>query len=199
MKRRRRERRVLLVDCLDSFSWNIVGLLREIGARVDVLRSDADLDTAVDGAPPDLLVLSPGPGRPTDYPGVLRLVESTLGRVPLLGVCLGCQAIAHVEGARTVRAPRPLHGKTSPVRHDGGPEWSGVPRTFTAMRYHSLCVEEEGLPPDLEPAARADDGVLMALRHRRVPAFGVQFHPESFLTGPGGRILANVLAGAREG
>jgi anthranilate synthase/aminodeoxychorismate synthase-like glutamine amidotransferase len=188
---------ILLVDCFDSFSWNVAGLLRELGARTDVVRSDADLAGAVIEAAPDLIVLSPGPGRPADYPAIRALVDRQLGRTPLLGICLGMQAIAEVAGGATIRAPKPLHGKTSRIRHDDGPEFHGVPRTFTAMRYHSLCMDEPSLPDGLTVAARADDGVIMALRH--ACAFGVQFHPESFLTNHGGRILANVLAGARAG
>jgi anthranilate synthase/aminodeoxychorismate synthase-like glutamine amidotransferase len=192
-----RRPRVLLVDCFDSFSHNVAGLLRELGARVAVARSDEDLPEARDRTVPGLIVLSPGPGRPAAYPGVADLVARELAHTPLLGVCLGLQVIGEACGARTVRAPRPLHGKTSRVRHDRGPEFAGVPRRFTAMRYHSLCPEERTLPGDLVVAARAEDGVIMALRHRRAPAFGVQFHPESFLTPHGGRILANVLASAR--
>jgi len=192
-----RRSRVLLVDCFDSFSYNVVGLLEELDARVTVVRSDEDLPAAHRTARPDLIVLSPGPGRPGDYPGVLALVRDRLGRTPLFGVCLGLQAVAEVAGARTTRAPHPLHGKTSLVRHDGGPEFDRIPPRFTTMRYHSLRVAEESLPDVLEVAARAGDGVVMALRHRTAPAFGVQFHPESFLTEHGGRLLANVLASAR--
>jgi len=192
-----RRPRILLVDCFDSFSHNVAGALRVLRARVEVVRSDVDLGEAVLRTAPDLIVLSPGPGRPSDYPGVRALVRRELARIPILGVCLGMQAIAEAEGARIVRAPRPLHGKTSRVRHDGGPEFAGVPRRFTVMRYHSLRVDESTCPGSLEPAARSDDGVIMALRHRSAPAFGVQFHPESFGTAHGGRILANVLAGAR--
>ena len=193
-----RRARILLIDCFDSFSHNVAGALREIRARVEVVRSDVDLAAAAAETSPDLVVLSPGPGRPSDYPGVRALIEREFGRTPLLGVCLGMQAMAEVAGGTITLSPRPMHGKTTRVRHDGGPEFAGVPRDFTAMRYHSLRVDERSLPTDLEAAARSEDGVVMAIRHRSSTAsFGVQFHPESFLTRHGGRILANVLAGSR--
>jgi anthranilate synthase/aminodeoxychorismate synthase-like glutamine amidotransferase len=188
----------LVVDCFDSFTFNVVGLLRDVGAFVEVVRVDADPSRAAVSTRPDLLVLSPGPGRPRDYPTVDTLIERRLGRTPILGICLGMQALVAAAGGRIARAPRPLHGKTSRVRHDGGPEFDGVPRTFRAMRYHSLGVVETSLPPELDVAARAEDGVIMAVRHRHVPAFGLQFHPESFRTEHGGRILANILGGALE-
>jgi anthranilate synthase component 2 len=193
-----RRRRILLVDCFDSFSWNVVGLLRDAGARVDVVRSDRALVTHADRTRPDLVVLSPGPGRPTEYPRVLDLLDRRLGRLAFLGVCLGMQALGEVAGAAVVRAPAPRHGKTSPVRHDGGAEFRGVRNPFRVMRYHSLRLDEATLPSSLGVAARsADDGVVMAVRHRVHDAFGVQFHPESFGTPVGGRLIANLLASPR--
>jgi len=191
-------RRVFFVDCFDSFSWNVVGLLRDGGARVDVVRSDRALVGAADRFRPDLVVLSPGPGRPSEYPRVMDLIDRRLGRWPFLGVCLRMQALGESEGAVVSRAPAPRHGKTSRVRHDGGAEFEGVRSPFEVMRYHSLRLDEASLPPSLEIAARSeDDDVIMAIRHRSHDAFGVQFHPESFATTAGGRLVANLLAGPR--
>ena len=191
--------RVLLLDNYDSFAWNLVQALRALGAAVDVRRNDALTVADALAAAPDAFVVSPGPCDPARAGISVPLVRAAAVRgVPLLGVCLGHQAIGEAFGGRIARARRLLHGKTSIVVHDGAPEFAGVPRSFTAMRYHSLAVEEP-LPRTLVrgawSAASADDagGELMAVRHTSLPIFGWQFHPESFLSPAGPQLLRNFL------
>jgi len=188
---------VLLLDNYDSFTFNLVQCLAELGATVEVRRHDAiTLEEAIALAP-ERLVISPGPGRPADAGISLALIRTFTGRVPILGVCLGHQAIGEAFGGAVVRAPEPRHGKTSPIRHDGRGLFAGVPSTIEVGRYHSLVVEEASWPRELEIVARSeDDGVVMALRHRRHPIHGVQFHPESILTAEGRAILRNFLGPA---
>jgi para-aminobenzoate synthetase component 2 len=185
--------RVLVVDNYDSFVFNLVHYLAQLGADVVVRRND---ELTVD-SPDELdvagVLLSPGPGRPEDAGVCVDLVRAMAGRKPLLGVCLGHQAIAVAYGARVDRAPELLHGKTSRIRHDGAGVLHGLPSPFTATRYHSLAVEDASLPPELEVTARSESGVVMALRHRDLPVEGVQFHPESVLTEGGHAMLANWL------
>ena len=188
--------RVLVIDNYDSFVYNLVQYLGELGAEPVVHRNDAvTVDEAV-ALRPDAVVISPGPGRPADA-GVSNAVIMRLGQDrPLLGVCLGHQCIGEVFGGRVVRAPQVMHGKTSLVRHVGLGTMAGLPNPFEATRYHSLVVERSSLPDVLEVTAETDDGVIMGLRHRSLPIEGVQFHPESILTGEGKRLLATFLRSA---
>jgi len=188
---------VLLVDNYDSFTYNLAQALGALGATVDVVRADdARLLVAID-ARPDRLVISPGPGRPEAAGRSPQLVrEAPEHGIPTLGVCLGLQCAAIAFGARVVRAPEPRHGKTSLVRHDGKGIFTGVPDPTEATRYHSLMVDEASLPAELAVTARSDDGVVMALRHARLPLEAVQFHPESVLTKDGMRMLENFLGRA---
>jgi anthranilate synthase/aminodeoxychorismate synthase-like glutamine amidotransferase len=188
--------RVLVLDHHDSFTFNLVALLEELGARCDVLASDS-LDWAgVAAHPADGLVLSPGPCSPREA-GVSVEVAARSTR-PVLGVCLGHQAIASAMGAEIVRATRPVHGKTDRVLHDGRGLFEGVPQGFLATRYHSLAVREASLPSALEVAARSHDGTVMALRHLTRPIDGVQFHPESFLSEHGATLAGNWLRRVEE-
>ena len=187
--------RVLVVDNYDSFVYNLVQYLGQLGADPVVRRHDAvDLD-GVAALRPDGILISPGPGRPEDAGVSTAVIRAWAGRVPLLGVCLGHQAIGAVFGGRVVRAPV-MHGKTSTITHDGAGIFAGLPEPFVATRYHSLVVEEAGLPAELAVTARSEDGTVMGLRLRRegAPVEGVQFHPESILTEGGHRLLANWLA-----
>jgi anthranilate synthase/aminodeoxychorismate synthase-like glutamine amidotransferase len=186
--------RVLLVDNYDSFTYNLAQAIDALGAEVDVRRADVVFPADVATAPPKALVISPGPGTPERAGNSMALVRALSGKVPILGVCLGHQAIGAVFGGRVVRAPAVVHGKTSRVTHDGGGLFAGIPSPFVATRYHSLVVDEETLPSVLRVTARSADGLLMAFRHETHPTFGVQFHPESVLTRHGPRLLANFLA-----
>jgi anthranilate synthase/aminodeoxychorismate synthase-like glutamine amidotransferase len=183
---------ILMVDNYDSFTYNLVQMLTTAGAEVEVLRNDAESAEAMLARRPEGIVLSPGPGRPEDAGVCLDLIRSRTS-VPILGVCLGHQALGVAFGATVDRAPRLMHGKTSPVRHGDQGVFAGLPNPFEATRYHSLEVKEGTLPGELEPLAWADDGTLMGMRHRTLPYWGVQFHPESVLTGSGARLLANFL------
>jgi anthranilate synthase component 2 len=186
--------RVLVVDNYDSFVYNLVQYLGELGAEPIVRRNDAvDVDEAR-ALRPDGIVVSPGPGRPDDAGASLPIILELGSSVPTLGVCLGHQCIGQAFGGRVVRAPQVVHGKTSLIHHDGRGALSGLPDPFEATRYHSLVVERDTLPPVLEVSAETEDGLVMGLRHRDAPIEGVQFHPESVLTAPGKTILANFLA-----
>jgi anthranilate synthase/aminodeoxychorismate synthase-like glutamine amidotransferase len=188
--------RVLVIDNYDSFTFNLVQYLGELGADLTVRRNDQVTLDGVGAIAPDRIVVSPGPGYPADAGIVVEVIRRFGRTVPLLGVCLGHQAIGLAFGGTIVRAPRPVHGKTSPIEHDGLGVFAGVASPFEAARYHSLVVSDEGWPPDLVACARsADDAVTMGLRHRKWPVHGVQFHPESILTGPGRQILRNFLRG----
>ena len=183
---------ILMVDNYDSFTYNLVQMLTAAGAEVEVVRNDAESAEALLARRPQGIVLSPGPGRPEDAGVCLDLLRRK-ERVPLLGVCLGHQALGVAFGATVDRAPRLMHVKTSPVRHDDRGIFAGLPNPFDATRYHSLEVKEGTLTAELEPLAWADDGTLMGLRHRELPYWGVQFHPESVLTGCGPHLLGNFL------
>jgi len=185
---------VLVLDNYDSFTYNLVQYLGELGAAVRVVRNDAESVDVIAASKPDCIVISPGPGRPEDA-GVTMEVIRQMGReTPILGVCLGHQAIGAVFGGSVVRAPVPMHGKTSVIEHNGRGVFTGLSAPFQASRYHSLVVADEGLPDDLEITARTqEDRIIMGLRHRTWPVHGVQFHPESILTGEGRRMLRNFL------
>jgi anthranilate synthase/aminodeoxychorismate synthase-like glutamine amidotransferase len=187
---------LVMIDNYDSFTYNLVQYLGELGTEIRVFRNDQVTVDEIETLAPDHIVISPGPGEPKDS-GISNVVIRALGtKKPILGVCLGHQCIAHVYGGKVTRAPRLMHGKTSNVYHNGHGVYSGVPSPFKATRYHSLIVEEP-LPDVLEVAAFTRDGEIMGLRHKEHPITGVQFHPESILTKHGKRILANFLKGRR--
>jgi len=188
--------RVLVVDNYDSFVYNLVQYLGELGADPIVRRHDAvTLDEAAELAP-DAVLVSPGPGRPKDAGVSVEMIRWAAGRIPVLGVCLGHQCIGVAWGARVKRSPQVMHGKTSQIHHDGTGLFSGLPSPLEATRYHSLIVEESSLPDELEVVATSDDGLIMGLRHRDLDVEGVQFHPESILTEDGHGLLSNFLARA---
>ena len=188
--------RVLVVDNYDSFVYNLVQYLGELGAEPLVYRNDALSVDEAEALSPDAVLVSPGPGRPEDAGISSELVRRLGGRVPVLGVCLGHQCIGEVYGGRVVRAPSLMHGKTSMVHHKGQGVLAGLPSPFEATRYHSLVVDPESLPAELELTAWTDDGVVMGVRHTELAVEGVQFHPESILTAVGHELLGNFLAGA---
>jgi anthranilate synthase/aminodeoxychorismate synthase-like glutamine amidotransferase len=188
--------RVLVIDNYDSFVYNLVQELGELGADLVVHRND-DIDVdAIRSASPDAILISPGPGRPEDAGISMAVVAELGGEIPILGVCLGLQAIAQAYGGDVVAAPTLMHGKTSSVHHNGAGVFAGLPDPFVATRYHSLVVSPSSVPDVLEVTATTGDGVIMGLRHRALGVEGVQFHPESFLTPNGPSLLANYLAGA---
>jgi anthranilate synthase/aminodeoxychorismate synthase-like glutamine amidotransferase len=185
--------RVLVIDNYDSFTYNLVQMLGEIGAELDVVRNDrAGVDELL-GRAPDRVVVSPGPCTPDEAGITLDVVRHFAGKVPLLGVCLGHQAMGQAFGGRVVRAPYLMHGKTSQILHDGRTVFEGVENPFTATRYHSLIVDRASVPPMFEVSATTSDGLVMGLRHREFICEGVQFHPESIMTAAGKRLLGNFL------
>jgi anthranilate synthase/aminodeoxychorismate synthase-like glutamine amidotransferase len=185
--------RVLVIDNYDSFVYNLVQELGELGAEPVVFRNDAiDVD-GIRSARPDAVLISPGPGRPEDGGVSLAAIAALAGEIPLLGVCLGHQCIGQAYGGEVVPAPRLMHGKTSEIHHDGKGIFAGLPNPFVATRYHSLVVRPDSVPVELEVTATSTDGVVMGLRHREVPVEGVQFHPESVLTASGPALLGNFL------
>ena len=186
--------RIVVIDSYDSFVYNIVQYLGELGAEPVVVRNDAKTVAEVEALSPDGILLSPGPGRPEDAGIICEAITSFAGKVPVFGVCLGHQAIGHVYGGSVVRAPELMHGKTSFISHRDTGVFSGVVNPVEATRYHSLVVEREGLPACLEVTAETADGMIMGLRHRDFDVEGVQFHPESVLTSAGHQMLANFLA-----
>jgi para-aminobenzoate synthetase component II len=188
-----RGRRILVIDNYDSFVFNLVQYLGELGAQTVVWRNDAGTVDDVRGLRPDGVLISPGPGHPRDARLSVDVVRELGPDLPVLGVCLGHQVIGHVYGGRVGAAPELVHGKTSQVLHQGAGVLAGLPAPFAATRYHSLVVEREGLPPALEVTGETAGGVVMALRHRHHPVEGVQFHPESILTESGHQLLGNWL------
>ena len=188
-------RRILVIDNYDSFVFNLVQYLGELGAETVVWRNDAGTVDDVRALRPDGVVVSPGPGHPRDARLSVDVVRELGAGLPVLGVCLGHQVIGHVYGGRVGAAPELVHGKTSQVLHQGAGVLAGLPAPFAATRYHSLVVEREGLPPTLEVTGETAGGLVMALRHRHHPAEGVQFHPESILTESGHQLLGNWLTG----
>jgi anthranilate synthase component 2 len=189
---------IFVVDNYDSFTWNLVQAIGRLEPDVEVARNDRFDPESVIARRPAAIVISPGPGRPERAGRTIPMISAAEREgIPVLGVCLGHQAIAHLHGARVERAPAPRHGKSSSIRHDGTGLFAGVPSPFEAGRYHSLIVRDEHLPAELAVTAVSDDGLVMAIVHRAKPVFGVQFHPESVLTPHGGALLANFLAAAR--
>ena len=207
--------KILLIDNYDSFTYNLAQIVGSTGAEVNVRRNDEVTVAGALAMEPDGIILSPGPGRPENAGITLALIQAAAGRIPILGVCLGHQAIGMAFGGRVGYAPSLMHGRTSPIRHNGAPLYRNIADPFRATRYHSLIVEREGLPAELEVTAwtdgftddgtdggtddgrddRADHGIIMGLRHRSLPIEGVQFHPESILTEAGEAILSNWLEG----
>jgi len=184
---------ITVVDNYDSFTYNLVQYLGELGADVEVVRNDATTPEAIEARGPEAILLSPGPCTPDQAGITLAVVERLAGKVPILGVCLGHQAIGQHFGGRIVRAPRIVHGKTSPIHHDGRGVFRGLPDPFDATRYHSLVIDPASVPPCLEVSARTPEGEIMGVRHVSMPIEGVQFHPESILTLAGKDLLANFL------
>jgi len=184
---------LLLVDNYDSFTYNLYQYLGELGAEVRVVRNDELSVEAALALAPDRIVISPGPGTPDQAGITVELIRRAAGRIPVLGVCLGHQALGQAFGGDVRRAPKLMHGKTSEIHHDGRGLFAGVPDPFTATRYHSLVVERSSVPESLEITAWTDDGIVMGLRHRAHALEGVQFHPESILTTVGKDLLRNFL------
>ena len=185
---------LLVIDNYDSFTYNLVQYLGELGAAMEVRRNDeVSLDEIETTIKPTRILISPGPGTPDDAGISLEVLEKFAGRVPMLGVCLGHQAIGQVFGGKVIRAPSPVHGKPVSVRHDGKTIFRGLDADFQAGRYHSLIVERESLPDCLEISATSPDGLIMAMRHKTHKIEGVQFHPESILTVAGKKLLQNFL------
>ena len=188
---------ILLIDNYDSFTFNLVHFLGDLGAVCDVRRNDTLSVAAALALGPEAVVISPGPCTPNEAGICVDLIRAAPPDLPILGVCLGHQAIGQAFGATVTRAPVPMHGKTSRISHDGRAVFAGLPNPFAATRYHSLTVAEDTLPPALIATAHGEDGVLMGLRHRERPIFGVQFHPESIASEGGHEILGNFLAIAK--
>jgi anthranilate synthase/aminodeoxychorismate synthase-like glutamine amidotransferase len=185
--------RVLLIDNYDSFTYNLYQYLCELGADVTVVRNDATTVDEIRSLAPDYVVISPGPGVPRDAGISVDLVRALGSTTPILGVCLGHQAITEAYGGVVTRAPELMHGKASLIEHNGKDVFRGLPSPFSAIRYHSLCTAPEAVPDALEVTAKSDSGVIMAVRHREHPVYGVQFHPESILTEHGKDLLKNFL------
>jgi anthranilate synthase/aminodeoxychorismate synthase-like glutamine amidotransferase len=184
---------VFVLDNYDSFTYNLVQYMGELGAEMTIRRNDELTVEEVEALEPERILLSPGPCTPQEAGISVDLIRRFAGRVPILGVCLGHQAIGAAFGGNVVRAPQLMHGKTSAVTHDGKTVFSGIKSPMTCTRYHSLIVAEEGLPAELEVSARTADGTIMGLRHREYAVEGVQFHPESVLTQDGKRLIKNFL------
>ena len=190
---------IAMIDNYDSFTYNLVQYLGELGADVRVFRNDAITPEELEALAPSHVVMSPGPGTPDDAGITLALIARLAGRVPLLGVCLGHQAIGQAFGGKVVRAGKVMHGKISRIRHDRKGIFENIENDFVATRYHSLVVERASLPACLEVSAQSEDGEIMGLRHRSLPVEGVQFHPEALLTQHGHAMLQNFLEGNETG
>lgn len=185
---------IVIIDNYDSFTYNIVQTLGGLGAKMEIFRNDQIDVAGIAALNPDRLLISPGPCDPAQAGVSIAAIKHFAGKIPVLGVCLGHQAIGEAFGGKVVRAERLMHGKTSPIFHDGRGVFSGLPSPFDAMRYHSLVVEQENLPDCLEITARTDQGELMGLRHKSLVVEGVQFHPESIMTPDGVQLLKNFIA-----
>jgi anthranilate synthase/aminodeoxychorismate synthase-like glutamine amidotransferase len=184
---------LILIDNYDSFTYNLVQYFAELGEEVEVYRNDKITVEEVEARRPDRIVISPGPCTPDEAGISMALIQHMAGKVPILGVCLGHQAIGQVFGGEVKRAARLMHGKSSPIFHDGRGVFAGLPNPFDAIRYHSLLVMRDTLPDCLEISAESDQGEIMGLRHKQFPIEGVQFHPESIMTAPGKDLLRNFL------
>jgi anthranilate synthase/aminodeoxychorismate synthase-like glutamine amidotransferase len=185
---------ILLLDNYDSFTYNLAQYLGQMGATLEVRRNDQITLEEIEELAPERIVISPGPCTPKEAGISVPLIRRFAGKMPILGVCLGHQAIGEAFGGRVIRAPKIMHGKTSEIRHDGKTVFRNLPQGFIATRYHSLIVERKSLPRELEISAETADGTIMGLRHRKLQVEGVQFHPESVLTEVGFRLLENFLA-----
>lgn len=184
---------ILMIDNYDSFTYNLVQFLGEMGQELQVFRNDKITLEQIETMKPDHIVISPGPCSPNEAGISLQVIEHFAGKIPLLGVCLGHQSIAQAFGGKVIRSERLMHGKTSPVYHDERTIFSGIPSPFTATRYHSLIVEKESLPDCLEVSAWTEEGEIMGLRHKTLRIEGVQFHPESIITDYGKELLRNFI------
>lgn len=185
---------IIIIDNYDSFTYNLVQQIGAFGARLEVFRNDKISLTEIEEIKPDYIIISPGPCTPKEAGISNDIIRRFSGKIPILGVCLGHQCIAYTYGASVVRARRLMHGKTSLISHDGKTIFKGLSNPFTATRYHSLIVQEDTLPDCLEVTARADNDEIMGIRHKHFPLEGVQFHPESFLTEEGPKLLKNFLS-----
>jgi len=185
---------ILMIDNYDSFTYNLVQYVGEMGEELQVYRNDKITIAEIERLSPDYLMISPGPCTPNEAGISMDVIRHFAGRIPILGVCLGHQSIGQVFGGRVIRAERLMHGKTSPILHDGRTIFAGIPSPFTAARYHSLIIEEATLPAELEVSARTPEGEIMAVRHRQWAVEGVQFHPESIITEHGKQLLRNFLS-----
>jgi anthranilate synthase component 2 len=185
---------ILLLDNYDSFTYNLAQYLGELGCQVEVHRNDRISVEQISQRKPERIVISPGPCTPQEAGICVELVQKLAGKIPILGVCLGHQAVGAAFGGKIIRAPKLFHGKTSQIRHDGSGVFRGLPNPFTATRYHSLIVERKSLPAKLQVTAETDDDLIMGMQHRDYPLMGVQFHPESVLTESGKQLLKNFLS-----
>ena len=185
---------VLLLDNYDSFTYNLAQYLGELGCQVEVHRNDRISVEQIAQRKPERIVISPGPCTPREAGISVEMIQKLAGKIPILGVCLGHQAIGAAFGGKIIRAPKLFHGKTSQIRHDGSGVFRGLPNPFTATRYHSLIVERKSLPAELQVTAETDDDIIMGMQHRKYPLMGVQFHPESVLTDSGKQLLKNFLS-----
>jgi len=184
---------ILMIDNYDSFTYNLVQFLGELGEELKVFRNDKITLEQIEALKPDHILVSPGPCTPNEAGISLQVIEKFSGKIPILGVCLGHQSIAQAFGGKVVRAERLMHGKTSPIHHDGKTIFSGLPSPFTATRYHSLIADKASLPDCLEISAWTEEGEIMAIRHKTLPVEGVQFHPESIMSEHGKELLANFV------
>jgi para-aminobenzoate synthetase component II len=184
---------ILVIDNYDSFTFNLVQYLGSMGQELKVFRNDAITVDEIERLAPESIVISPGPGRPENSGIIIQTIKEFSGKIPILGVCLGHQAIGAAFGGDVVSAPQIMHGKTSEIFHDGRTIFEGLPTPFRATRYHSLMVLPESLPDCLEVSAKTSDGIIMGLRHREMVVEGVQFHPESILTDIGMKLLSNIV------
>jgi anthranilate synthase component 2 len=185
---------ILLLDNYDSFTYNLAQYLGELGCQVEVHRNDRVSVEQIAQRKPERIVISPGPCTPQEAGISVEMVQKLAGKIPILGVCLGHQAIGAAFGGKIIRAPKLFHGKTSQIRHDGSGVFRGLPNPFAATRYHSLIVERKSLPKELQITAETDDGIIMGMQHQKFPLVGVQFHPESVLTESGKQLLKNFLS-----
>jgi anthranilate synthase/aminodeoxychorismate synthase-like glutamine amidotransferase len=185
--------KILVIDNYDSFTYNLVQLVGKFGQDMVIKRNDGVTENEIESISPDKILLSPGPGRPEDSKMTLTSISNFGTKIPVLGVCLGHQAVGYCFGAKVVKAPHLMHGKTSTINHDNKTIFRNIPQHFTATRYHSLIIEKESLPEELEISSYTDDGIVMGVRHKKYPIEGIQFHPESILTTEGEKIIKNWL------